>query len=351
MVSRISRIAIIFSGDLLTRGSRGFSICRALAVYHPTHCLAVHTSNPSFTAPTFKRNKGGYLKYRIARLTKAKIPLLRFGYTPSELCALRGAQSTRDVDDALQLNQPLGSTLHRLYALRPQTLAFSLCDSPVGLLAALLDVIHTREVPQDATGSRSRSPFLSPVELEMHEASTRPPRIPNQTSTYRLSSVEEEDEQVPIDSTAPPTIAGTGSEGEKSRYTWTPTTMLNFVMLQWLPGPEAGLRWLRTAHLDNAALASKQSSVPLGISTFYAGSNAAGADSTIGQHHKQRREAGTATPLMWGSASWNIAWVKRHQRPATWPGLEAPDLLVVDLREWFGGLARDQEEYGVPEVT
>lgn len=41
---------------------------------------------------------------------------------------------------------------------------------------------------------------------------------------------------------------------------------------------------------------------------------------------------------MWGAASWDIAWVKRHQRPATLPGFEAPDLLVLDLRECFGGL-------------
>jgi hypothetical protein len=30
--------------------------------------------------------------------------------------------------------------------------------------------------------------------------------------------------------------------------------------------------------------------------------------------------------------------VKRHQRPATLPAWEAPDLLVLDLRECFGTL-------------
>jgi hypothetical protein len=58
---------------------------------------------------------------------------------------------------------------------------------------------------------------------------------------------------------------------------------------------------------------------------------------------------------MWGSSSWQIEWVcattqfttkshtnmikvKRHQRPATLPAWEAPDLLVLDLRECFGTL-------------
>ncbi|KAH9882364.1 hypothetical protein J1614_000600 [Plenodomus biglobosus] len=43
---------------------------------------------------------------------------------------------------------------------------------------------------------------------------------------------------------------------------------------------------------------------------------------------------------MWGSWSWEIAWVKRHQRSATLPGLEAPEVLILDLREYFGGLAK-----------
>jgi hypothetical protein len=42
---------------------------------------------------------------------------------------------------------------------------------------------------------------------------------------------------------------------------------------------------------------------------------------------------------MWGTASWRIAWVKRHQRPASVsPAWEAPDLLVLDMRECFGSL-------------
>ncbi|KAF2851918.1 alpha/beta-hydrolase [Plenodomus tracheiphilus IPT5] len=277
----------------------GFSICRALALDYPTHCLAVHTSNPSFPAPSLKKSKLRYVRYRIAKLTKAKIPMLSFGYTPTELYTPPNTRGPGDINDALQLHRPLGPTLHHLYSLRPQTLAFSLCDSPVGLLAALLDVIHTREVVQDPLASRSISPFLSPVELEMQEARVAQTSVNAsaiQTSTYGLESVEEEAE-VQSDTTERPVgVTGEwtdGNGGEVKGYTWSPTEILNFVMLQWLPGPEAN------------------------------------------------SEAGTATPLMWGSASWDIAWVKRHQQPATLPGFEAPDLLVMDMREYFGMLMKN----------
>ena len=60
---------------------------------------------------------------------------------------------------------------------------------------------------------------------------------------------------------------------------------------------------------------------PLGVSTFLA--------------HNSK----SAAPLVWGSSSWDLCWVRRHSgRPAMLPGFEAPDTLVVDLRECFGGM-------------
>lgn len=41
---------------------------------------------------------------------------------------------------------------------------------------------------------------------------------------------------------------------------------------------------------------------------------------------------------MWGSATHNIAWVKRHSqqsRALVSPAWEAPDLVVLDMRECF----------------
>lgn len=66
----------------------------------------------------------------------------------------------------------------------------------MGLLAALLDVLHTREVVHDPLASRPISPFLSPVELEMQEVRAIQAVNANShetsTSTHGLESVDEE---------------------------------------------------------------------------------------------------------------------------------------------------------------
>lgn len=41
---------------------------------------------------------------------------------------------------------------------------------------------------------------------------------------------------------------------------------------------------------------------------------------------------------MWGSAEWEIKWVRRRETSAEMPVWEVPELLVGDVREWFGGL-------------
>ncbi|KAF2744919.1 alpha/beta-hydrolase [Sporormia fimetaria CBS 119925] len=298
-------------GKYVAHGTKsGFHICRALALGHPDHCLAVHTTNPAFAEPKWKKNPLVYIKHRIARWTRAKY--LSFGYTPAEVEHQTGGRRTekeKEPEDA----SSNGAMLSPLYALRPQTLAYSLCDSPVGLLAGLLDVIHTR-VPstnsQSPITSRSRSPFLSPMEMEMED----PLDLDEERSSLAVHSGPVNPQE---------------SEINARIYTWAPTEVLNWTMLHWLPGPESSLRWLRRATLDMATdspLTDAYCPVPLGISSF------------------QVRNSSSApnTPLMWGSASWRMAWVKRHQRPATIsPAWEAPDLLVLDMRECFGTFVAD----------
>lgn len=217
MVSKSYRIQII------ANNCRGFSICRALALQHPKHCLAVHTANPSFTEPTAKRGAMAFIKYKIAKLTKGKLPLLSFGYLPTELQSHPEGENLSTAQNSLYSDRPLGLTLHRLYSLRPQTLSFSLCDSPVGLLAALLDVIHTRVPAGSPLTSRSRSPFLSPVELEMEDANG----VQSVPRHERIHSGSTE--------RAPPKSARQ-DEMDARNYVWTPTEILNWTMMQWLPG-------------------------------------------------------------------------------------------------------------------
>lgn len=189
---------------MLMKRFRGFDVCRAIATQFPTRCLAVHTANPVFVAP---RGVLAKTKYRIAKMTGGRFEKLGFGYTPQEL---QPRSSASEVDSH-------SHTLHRLYSLRPQTLSFSLCDSPVGLLAALLDIVHTKGPDWEAVTSRSRSPFLSPVELEMRDV-----------ERGGMEMIEEE-------------MMDMGEEEgvkdkERSGYMWTPTEMLSWTMMQWLPG-------------------------------------------------------------------------------------------------------------------
>ncbi|ORX93519.1 Alpha/Beta hydrolase protein [Clohesyomyces aquaticus] len=267
---------------------RGFEVSRALAIRHPESVMAIHTSNPEFFEPTWKRSPFVCLKYRIARMLGAKIPFLGFGYTPAEL--ERQKSKVEEEDTRLALSNKPSGLMSFQYTLRPQTLSYSLCDSPIGLLACLLDTIHTRS-PAAALSPRPQSPFLSPAEIEMSES----------------------------------------QHGYNARrhYTWTPTEVLDWTMLQWLPGPEASLRWLRQAYLEthpSSPLSTTYSPVPVGISSFQS------------RNSSSSTWTASASPIMWGSAICNIRWIKRHQRPAALPAWEAPDLLVLDMRDCFGSL-------------
>jgi hypothetical protein len=142
---------------------------------------------------------------------------------PNELQSQAKPEIASSNLNSLYSDRPLGTTLHRLYSLRPQTLSFSLCDSPVGLLAALLDVIHTRVPSGSPLTSRSRSPFLSPVELEM------------QDSNHGQSQPGHERVQSDSTERAHP-MSPRQSEMDARNYTWSPTEILNWTMMQWLPG-------------------------------------------------------------------------------------------------------------------
>ena len=102
-----------------------------LALHHQKSCKAVYTNSPDIPPPTPRITPFAYLKYQIARWTKCRIPCLRFGYTPSDVTSLR--ESWR---------QSLSTTPFEDQSFRPQTTAHSLCDSPVGLLACMLDAIR-----------------------------------------------------------------------------------------------------------------------------------------------------------------------------------------------------------------
>ncbi|KAI9793424.1 MAG: hypothetical protein M1816_000317 [Peltula sp. TS41687] len=119
----------------------GFDICRMLAIYHSSRCLAIHTTTPLpyLRPPSLTHRPWQYFKYLMARLVRSKAVATRLGYQPEDLNSLpqrRGRISVHTNSAGLGLK--LG--LHA----KPHTLAYALCDSPVGLLAWTRESLHSR---------------------------------------------------------------------------------------------------------------------------------------------------------------------------------------------------------------
>lgn len=118
-----------------------------LAIHHHARCLAIHTTTPLpyLRPPSLRYRPWQYLKYLTARATRTKLAPLRCGYHANDFKAV----SRRRVPSSLRIHSAgLGLGL-RLCA-RPYTLAYALCDSPVGLLAWTREALHARTGVDDA---------------------------------------------------------------------------------------------------------------------------------------------------------------------------------------------------------
>lgn len=260
-----------------------------------------------------------FFKYQIARLTGARYPFCDFGYVPSDFTSsvssaakeVSTTATTPDPSDPMRWEHPLELEPQLPYATHSQTASYSLCDSPSGLLAWLIDAL----------------------------------RLPASAHSTKASAA------------AP----------------WTPTDLLNWTMMQWLPGPEAGLRWLANARRESATLWDAYSAVPLGISCFRgngrpraepdveagegpgsgsgppAETTAATAESEVnggaagGGSGGDAKKDGrcccvTCSPPLWAQAVQKLTWVKRHGRCSARPGWEEAGETGVDMREWAGQL-------------
>ena len=107
-----------------------------------------------------------------------------------------------------------------------------------------------------------------------------------------------------------------------ANYTMPDTEILNFVMMHWIPGATPGLRYYKAAFEETGPTSvkeafSKYCNTPLGISSF-------------------PREV-LMPPRDWMSAVCNVGWVREHERGGHFPSVECPEVLMGDLREWFGG--------------
>jgi len=331
--------------------SWGFKIARMLAIHHPTNIAAIYTSRiPDLPTPQALKHKDAWFKYQIARLTGARFPWLSFGYTSSDFGAadmsiadepetiksdvepedielgesvvvLRQGSPTRPPESS-EWGQRRGIPSNFI-SRRPQTLSYGLCDSPSGLLALILDALKPT-ITYTAPATAQRQP------QSRHRSNT--------VLQYGMPTI---DETIP-----PPAI-------------FTPADILNWTMMYWLPGPEASLRWLRTAEKEDCY--SDYSEVPLGI-TWYAAQPSGGPTTppaklvrgvsslermrarsrSPGQTTEPAPNAPTSPPAsvaspMWASAIHNLKWVKRRNEDleAGVSAWEESSEVVQDVREFF----------------
>lgn len=261
---------------------RGFKICRLLALGCGDSCIAIHTVNPDIPPPRFRLAPFVWLKYRGSQLTFALLRRSGFGYTPEDMAFSGLSIQTPG------LTPPLTPGGHPQPSDRPQTVAYALCDSPPGLLAYMLDAICPPRF-----GRAGSSPLAS-----------RSPTSPQSIGTPRpgLSTEESEAMELPGLSTV-----------------WTPTAIINWTMIYWLPGPEVALRWLVNSAGLVPSLWLSYSNVPLGITHF---------------RDPVQPSTGTGqTPPQWAEAYHRIAMLTRREGRVRFPAWEMPAEVVIDIRE------------------
>lgn len=266
----------------------GFRISRMLALGCPGSCLAIHTVNPEVPPPRFASMPLAWLKFQLAKLTFAFLPRSDFGYAPQEV-AYGGAPSTPMSDSALP------SSVFSRPTDRPQTLAYGLCDSPPGLLAYMLDAI--------------RPPTLSGI---TRRSSGQGASHAFRTSLSPITSPIAERSPQPYQDRGPP------AELPRLSTVWTPTAIINWTMIYWLPGPEVALRWLYNSTSLVQSLWLSYCNVPVAITQFQDVEKASGGR---GQPPVQRVEAYHP-----------IAMLVRREGRVRFASWERPAEVVMDLR-------------------
>ncbi|KAL9624437.1 MAG: hypothetical protein Q9160_001400 [Pyrenula sp. 1 TL-2023] len=106
-------------------GDWGFYITRCISRLYPTHCLATHINMPHGSSPS-----------------PLWSPLLFLRTLPSYLSLLLSPSASRASFARTTWFLTQGSGYRALQSTKPQTLAYALDDSPVALLAWILEKLH-----------------------------------------------------------------------------------------------------------------------------------------------------------------------------------------------------------------
>lgn len=370
-------------GEYLSHGSgSGFAICRMLSLRHSRSCVAVHTISPQIPPPMLRQAYAAATRYQVARLTGARYERLAFGYIPSEVTV--AAQNLRKGGASQSFGTYDGNNV------RPQTRAFSLTDSPAGLLAYVIDLLRppALDIPQKPPPLQQRAPRTASASSSRSSSADNVRRAA--TDPFMEPIRESVESGLSLSQLMQP-----------SGPAWTPNDVLDWTMMMWLPGPEGGLQWQAQVNDQHATLAAGElwtgySHVPLGISTFkYPNDQAASGGgnesngivraapknqgpssvppdtteastwdfSRLFKHwakiwrtssSKQRTEHsaswGSSSPPSWASAYQPLEWLRRHEIMVRLPIWEASDQVVVDIRECFGTML-DRELIHLPYTS
>jgi hypothetical protein len=202
-----------------------YQLPRILASKHQNNCLGIHIIDPPVQPPVLSSSPLNWTKFAIAKFFHAPI----FGYTATDWAALkesqwsagasRGRRASQDIEanptsTTPLLSRPVPTSLglsrssngvNGLLGLRePNTLAYALCDSPVGLLSLVLNGLQ-RISPGHSLG---RTEIINLTQLAW---------LPGPEGAMRFWSGAEAEAGRKIGWSATPTAVtvflGTGSEG------------------------------------------------------------------------------------------------------------------------------------------
>ncbi|EQL04111.1 epoxide hydrolase [Ophiocordyceps sinensis CO18] len=107
-----------------------------LALHYPNSCLGAHFVSPPFSRPRIRDSPAAWTRWKVASILRAPI----LGYSLEDLEALRSADTSVPTGARASPHAILGFGNDGAH--EPNTLAYALCDSPLGLLLFFLMVLR-----------------------------------------------------------------------------------------------------------------------------------------------------------------------------------------------------------------
>ena len=128
-----------------------YHLARTLGEHFPDSCLGLNLLAPPLQAPSLSKEPLGWVKFGFAKFFHADI----FGYQAGDFVALRESEKAsknvkgrwRSEEDVPALARAAGTgygVVGMLGLREPNTLAYALCDSPVGLLSLVSSALQRR---------------------------------------------------------------------------------------------------------------------------------------------------------------------------------------------------------------